>query len=342
MPIGDVAARAWSWWTGELAAMLPRFLADGLTSTSRRRVCLSIDAHHAVIGPIEPRADRFRPLSRRFAPAAARPMPATIRLHPALVFETTLQLPLAAEASLRAVLAHHLGLVVPLEPVDMAFDHVVIARDQITQTLRVAVAVTRRATLERAGDAARRLGLLPDRATVDRAGADDSPFDFLRAEAQEAANPRRGRRLRWLEVIAGLLVIAACVVHFADAEMARSRRAEAIEQLRQPAEAAARLRQNVQTLQEPLDFLAGVLSAPSRLATLDALSRELPDDTWLTQLRLHGREVEMNGSSPDSARLIARFAGAASAFETPRFRAPITTGPDGRERFDLTLGTAGR
>ena len=67
-------------------------------------------------------------------------------------------------------------------------------------------------------------------------------------------------------------------------------------------------------------------------------SRQLvPEDSWVFQLALHGHAVEMTGHSPHAADMISRIEGSA-LFEKPRFRSPITLGPDGRsEQFSLSF-----
>lgn len=78
--------------------------------------------------------------------------------------------------------------------------------------------------------------------------------------------------------------------------------------------------------------------APSVVATLDALTRALPDDTWLAQFNMSGGEVEIQGAS---ASALVRAIEEMPEFVTVRFRTPITREPlTGLERFQFTLDLA--
>jgi general secretion pathway protein L len=234
------------------------------------------------------------------------------------------------------VLTHHLGLIVPLEPEDIVFDHAVVGRDAAAQTIRVAVAVARRSAVEAARGTACRLGLRPERMTIGRGEGADGRFDLLRRDGGRDAGalPRR-RPARLLEAAAALLLIAASVVHFSRGDQELGRLEAEIATLRQPTDAAMNLRNRIDQLGEPLGFLKERLAAPPRLATLDALTRLLPADVWISQLRVHGREIELAGSAPHAAGLVPKIADPASGFIAPQFRAPVTGGADGSERFSL-------
>jgi general secretion pathway protein L len=346
-PFGDLAMRAWSWWSAELRGMVPAWLARRIDAGRPGGTWLIVGPEHAAIGSIEQGQLRAHTLAPRPAGPprtrlARQAATVAIGLDASLVFETTVEFPIAAEASLRAILNHHVGLIVPLDPADAVFDHVVLGRDQASQTIRVALAVTRRGTLNRACDIARQHGLTPDRAIVTRSGTVDERFDFLRRSPRLAQPQQRRVLLRRLEAAAALLLVAAIGMHLYRSHAERQQLARTIELLRQPAEGTRELRQRIDQLAEPLAFLGDRLAAAPRLAILDALTRLLPDDTWLTALRLHGRDIELTGSSPHAASLIGLIAGAPGGFETPQFRAPITTGPDGRERFDLAVAVTSR
>jgi general secretion pathway protein L len=86
-----------------------------------------------------------------------------------------------------------------------------------------------------------------------------------------------------------------------------------------------------------LAFFRGRRQDPSPLAVLDALTRLMPTDSWVKELSVHGRTIEISGFSPHAADLVARIESSAT-FENPQFRSPITLAPDGKsERFDLSL-----
>ena len=68
---------------------------------------------------------------------------------------------------------------------------------------------------------------------------------------------------------------------------------------------------------------------------LKSLSRLLPDNVWLTDVTLEGRELAFSGMAEDASILIP-LVERAPEFEQARFHAPSTRmtvrGPDGGER----------
>jgi hypothetical protein len=121
------------------------------------------------------------------APGLPRGSSVTLELDPALVFLAALDLPEAAAASLPDILRHQLGLLVPLEPAELACSHAIADRDPRAGTIRVALAVVRRRTLAEARAAAQAAGLALRR--VEAAGAGGEVFAF----GEEAA-PSPARR----------------------------------------------------------------------------------------------------------------------------------------------------
>jgi hypothetical protein len=240
-----LAAHAWSWWIGELAAMVPDRVAR-LAFRQSSVGSLLLATNHA-----EVRLNRAgRPQVWRIALPGSKPagLPAAtarILLRPPAIFETDLDLPATAEPYLSSVLTHHIGLLVPLEPAEMAFDHAIIGRDRAAQTIRVALLVARRTTLDEVCNLAHRLGLRPDRVTIDRDGTGDGDprFDLLRRESTTVTAAPRSRKLaRALEATAAVLLVAAFTVHFMRGGSHLTRLDKEINTLRASADAARGLR----------------------------------------------------------------------------------------------------
>ena len=99
--------------------------------------------------------------------------------------------------------------------------------------------------------------------------------------------------------------------------------------------------QHVDEANQTLGFFQSRRNEAPPLAILDELTRLVPTDSWVKQLTVHGRTVEIGGNSPRASDLVSRVEGSA-IFENPRFRSPITLAPDGKsERFDLSLDIKG-
>ena len=70
-------------------------------------------------------------------------------------------------------------------------------------------------------------------------------------------------------------------------------------------------------------------TTPSAVIVLEALSKALPDDAYLTDMRLEGDKLSIAGVAADAAKLIRNLE-QSSAFSQATFAAPTTRTPDGR------------
>jgi general secretion pathway protein L len=77
-------------------------------------------------------------------------------------------------------------------------------------------------------------------------------------------------------------------------------------------------------------------STPTTVVLLKELTERLPDDSWLSQLRLHDNQVTLSGFSPAAASLIAGLEASPLLAEV-RFASPVIVDPRvSLERFNLS------
>ena len=296
--------RGWRWWTGELRALLPRGGPDWTMSAD---------------GAVHP-------------PPGFRSGAVRLCLDPALVLVRTLKLPAAAEAHLDAILAHHIGLLVPVDPASLAFAARVTARDG--GTIAVAVAIVRRATLAAAQQAVAQAG---GRLVHAVARLAETEVELL----HPTAAPPRPRPLRWLDAALAVLLAATIAGLLLRATTREQDLVAEINQLRPAAAAVTALRREADTLAQRAAGVQALLSAPPAPLILAELTRLLPDDTWLSSLQIQGGSIAMAGTSPRPAALIGLL-DASPYFADARFRAAVTVGADGvRQHFDLTAKMRG-
>jgi general secretion pathway protein L len=86
-------------------------------------------------------------------------------------------------------------------------------------------------------------------------------------------------------------------------------------------------------------------ATPATVVALEALSRAIPDDAYLTQMRVAGDRIEFSGIGADAAGLI-KLIERSPHFSHAAFTAPTTRGADDRESFRIQahlapLNTAG-
>jgi general secretion pathway protein L len=78
---------------------------------------------------------------------------------------------------------------------------------------------------------------------------------------------------------------------------------------------------------------------PSAVVVLEALSRAIPDEAWLTELRLKGDKVEIAGLATDAALLVKHIE-QSPHFSRATFTAPTTRSDEDRESFRIEAHVA--
>jgi len=343
----------WTWWTGELAGMAPSAWRDA--GAGRRRgddrlvldaadgdaLRLSLrlpgrgrDAATLAVPRAQPEAARERVCAflhrHRAGPEVA------IRIGAGDLFKTTLDLPRGAARALDQVVRHQIERILPLPAAELCIAHRMVPGIAKGDRMAVAVAVAKRAAVDEARAAAAAAGLTAVRALADTGEAGAPPM-VLWQPARAAARRAPKRLLRTLEIAAAALLLGAYGLHLYRLESERDRLAAELQaESRRAAEARA-LGQQLARSSEALGALRALLDQPSPLQILNDLTALLPLDSWVSDLTIRGRSVEIVGQAPRAADLVAIIE-ASPMFGQARFRSPITLLPDGHvERFDLTL-----
>ncbi len=259
---------------------------------------------------------------------AALGLNARLELHlpAAAALRKTVRLPAAARSNLRAILALEMDRETPFGAEAVAFDHRILARDRGALVIELLV-VPRRA-LDPALEPLARLGLAPQRITV--AGPAGDGFNL----AMPAAAPVSPRRTG---ALAGLVLALAAALFATDHWQAADRTAR-LERVQADADLARALQQRLGA--PGRDAAALRQGRPPMTEVLAALTRALPDGTWLERLSITDGALDMTGLAPDAAALIPLLE------RTPPFRnvrfagAVVRDMRVGRERFQITLDLA--
>jgi general secretion pathway protein L len=341
--------RAVAWWLTELADMAPRALGRLYGRSRHDAAVLDLTGEQAFLLLRE--RDRAAPLSVALgdAPADDRGRigallrrhktddTVTVRISPATLFVTTLTLPRAAERSLEPVLRHQVERMVPLPAAQTCFAWRVMPRQSDATTLKVVVAVAKRAAVDQAQAQARGLGLAPRHIVAEIAEAGPAPLVIWQADRSAAGTATRRRLFRALELTALAMALIAYGLHVHRLDQIRDGLQQAVSQARQEAATTRTLGQQAARSADALTFLRARRQEPAPLQVLDDLTTLLPLDSWVSDLTLRGRTVEIVGSAQHATDLVALIEQSA-AFGRAQFRSPITLLPDGHnERFDLTF-----
>jgi general secretion pathway protein L len=317
-----------SWWLGELARMLPRRLTAWFGADAEPYVLMTVGPGGAALWPAD--AHRLSATTARLGRDGI-----TIGLDRTLVFDAAIELPRSAKPLLGQILPHQIERLVPLTAGEARFDYRVTAGPD-EKLLQVRVFVAKRSIIDEALTAARAAGVNLRRIVLaDWQGPGKPPILW---QADDPAAARRTLR-RKLEIAAMLLAVLAYALYVHRLDRISSELQARITAAQPAAAAVAALARNVANDDGDFRFFARRRQEASPLEIIDALTRLVPTNSWLTRLVIDRRRIEISGYSPhatDLALLIER----SGRFERPQFVSPITLAPDGKhEYFDLTFET---
>jgi general secretion pathway protein L len=257
-----------------------------------------------------------------------------LRLQPREVIQTRLSVPAAAGDVLDAVVRNQIERLAPW-PADKAlFAYEAAPSPDGSPTLDVRLAVAARSLVEGLVAELAALGFSPG--VVDF-GTDASAEPRLNLLAARVAEDRRtGRRVLsyvglacLAAVLAGALGTVGVVQETRELDALNARLASLQEKAgaQLPSQASARRQA----------WLAAQRRAqPSMAVMLEALSRALPDDTWLNRLEVEQGTVRLAGNASNASALIGQIE-ASGHFADVQFAAPTTLAEgEVQESFTIT------
>lgn len=274
---------------------------------------------------------------------ASRPLDEIVlRLGDDAVLSTELTLPNTAARALPALMPFELERLAPLPLEQLCHSHMLLAAGR--QGLRVLLQMAPRAAIEGVLQRLAGFGLRPDRVIGPGESLLFTQLNLLPAAPRIAAlrpfPPRQlANRAAW--ALAVLALTAALVSPFLNlawqswqvrAEIAALRpqlqARQASEPMRGLQAAAAQRLQKLQALQA---------ARPPAVLVLEALTRALPDDAWLTQFNLVDGQIEIVGQARAATALVPLLE-AMPMLAGVRFLTPVTRdAASGRERFHFAL-----
>ncbi len=343
------------WWGGELAALVPDRLRRRLRGDTGQIVfdvsgeVIAIDQvsgrSHREIGRVAARPDDPDVEAAALAPVIGKLRmdrhDVVLRIAAAHALQRTLSLPAAAAENLRQVLTFEMDRQTPFSADQVYFDFLVGPRPSSSSTLDVELVACPKGEVDAAVERARAWGIRPDIVDIadiaEGARRETARINLLPRAPGRTASTGMARLTAVVAVVA--VVLGAAAVYL---PLDRQRRAAELMQAeaakaRVVAMAAAKLRETIAELAGGAEFLVKRRrTSPGIVETLDALTRLLPDDTWLQQLRINGDEVRLTGFSAAASSLIGLIEGS-EHFTAVRFRSSVTR--DARtkaERFTIS------
>ncbi|HEY8015884.1 MAG TPA: PilN domain-containing protein [Dongiaceae bacterium] len=353
--VSALAARFFGWWFGELRACIPPVLRR-LVAGRRRRLYLLLrdevtDLYEEsggkprVFGSIEQDAPDAptRVLLQRLQDKG--PWAEILAVIPAeRALRRRLQLPLPVAENLRESIGFDIDRLTPFRAEEVVYQARIAGIDRQRAQVTCELTVVPRATVDAALKRANLLGIRPDRVAV------EPDEEGTAAPGGAAPSPiylpvvLGGRIDRWLPwrlpaALAGLIVLLALAglyLHFDRSDAVLAAYAAETAKYRKAADAAAKLREQVQTLARTRAAAATQREAlPLVVDVLAELTARLPDDTWLTDLRLSDVHMQLGGYASSAATLVPIIENS-PMFEGARLSGPVL--PDSsmqRERFSI-------
>lgn len=333
--------RLLDWWLGQLADWVPDGWRQRLAA---KRGLLVVDmgrdasAAHALI---DGRRHELGPVGgddlQRAALAAAldelprRPAELELRLEPGEYLRRDLDLPLAAEGSLREAVELQLDRLTPFTADEVVFQCGVRERDPAAKRLgawlAAAPAVRVRSILDWVGEQ-------PDRPPRPPRSPPqpDGPFVLRYVLSRE----RRGG-LGWVLAAGSLaLFVAAATAHMHNGEVELTRLHDAVAEVRRDAAEAPELAERMEQVRAATFTVHDRRTArPPLVDVLEDLSVRLPDDTYLQRFEVQHSEVRLFGISAAASNLI-RLLEESPLLADVRFESSVTRDvATGKERFSI-------
>ncbi|WP_165954172.1 PilN domain-containing protein [Seongchinamella unica] len=347
---------AWHWWLAELSALAPKPLIDFFaTGTAILRVQAVSGASRFVlrtgqdeqtlgeIDLLQASPDELQAFARQLGEHLTL-RPQVQLAPPAEAFlEREAYLPLTVEANLPTVLRFEIDRLMPFGKGDALFGYRVLQRHPEEEKLAVELYVISRQQLAPYLDRLSALGLAPEAVLPPSATGtrDDATLNLL-PEAQRApAEPYWNREVWRAFLLAMVLAVATLALPAWYYERSIGSIQPEIEQKRADADRVAEKRGLVLSqLLARQAIAARKNEAPGKLELLLALTRVLPDNTWVSRLHMERKKLVLSGESDKASDLIGLLE-QSDYFRDVQFRSPITSNPrTGSERYEIEVDLA--
>ena len=358
LDVRDAAIQAFSWWRGELSALVPATLRGGRRKAPHDVIALVRGARLSPAGHETDIADtgsdspgEQTSASAQFAEAellaaisrqsTRRPARVVLRLRERDCLVRRIDVPRTARADIARIAALDLERATPFRPADVVSAVVVDPDLNSRSRLHLRQLIVKRTVIDaltaRVEDAGGEV------VSIDCLAADGAtvlPADFLAqtdAAGTGAGNVSTGRGALLAALVASLLLGAAAVTISRSEMVLAELQAETAALRSRLADARAVANAPDTLLNAAAAFERVRERQPSPVLILEDLSRRIPDSAWLTEVRMTRDTLDLSGYARPAASLAPLLE--RSAFvETATLTAPIVMDTaQARERFSLRL-----
>jgi general secretion pathway protein L len=338
--VAPMLIEALSWWTERMTELVPaRLMRRDAAWTNA--IVIAAGTPPAGTATIFLRRDRQDVRLDEFVPGAARPVldgpkghsTVVLRVPRGALLEKQIELPMAAERELHRVVGYEMNRLTPFEPDDVFWTWAVTRHDRARGRLQIRLSLVPKAPLLPLLTALEDAGLSP--AAVEATAATGPPRTIpLQQEIDRLAWQRRATA--WLAGACGIIAVAVIVLPFMLQSIALGAVVDRIAAVQPQVREVQALRQRIAGETAGRDAIAGERRRlGNTLEVLAAITRLLPDDTFLNDLSLRQRRLTISGQSAAAPKLIAGLA-SDPLFQNPGFAAPVTrNAAAGRDVFSI-------
>jgi len=346
-------SRFLDWWLGELSAMVPHVLSGATKNSMERRVLVEISGSHVTFYRVATgKVLEAGRLDMTSLDAAAQKLAfqselnkiirqkaeIVLCLQPEQVLRKMLSLPQAVEENLRQVIAFEMDLHTPFKPEQVYFDYRLARRDK---QLDVALIVAQRAVID---EPLRQLAAWGAQVVAVRVADDVMEGDTCNllpdGQRQIGGDKLLSRLNIALACGAVLLLCVALALPIWQKRETVLALHPLLDKAHRQAMVAENLRSQLEVLLAEYNYLLDKKREfPPVVAVLEDVTRVLPDDTWVQQFDLKGKEMLIQGETASSSKLAGLFE-QAKTLHNANFRAPLIKGQGANsERFQLAAET---
>ena len=341
------------WWLRELADMVPLALSATAKVSLERRVLVHIDGSQLRLSRLASgttgevgrvnlaslsEAGQKLAVRAELEKIEQRPAAVVLCLPPQQVLRKTLNLPLATEENLRQVLAFEMDRHTPFKAEQVYFDYRAVRADQ---HLQVSLLVAPRVAVDQALRQLASWGLEVDTLRVDDAANEELfPNVLALGQRQTGQTKRLSQPEAALAAGAALLLGIALILPIWQKRETVLALHPVVAKAHEQAEKAENLRRQLEGMLAEYNYLLNKKrEVPPVVAVLDDLTRVLPNDSWVQQFDLKGKEVQVQGETASSSKLVA-LVEQSKTLHGASFKAPLTKGmSENSERFHLAAET---
>ena len=332
------------WWLDQIGSLLPQSLGRRTVLPDAMIVAfegaayeLALRQRDAVnrLAQFERNAQGMRALQQRLAHMRSGAMSLTLRVPASAALAKTIFLPLAARRNLAEVLVFEMSRETPFDASEVLWGFRVKQEDRAAGRMEVQLVVVPRSFFEGEIAALAAAEIRPDAVEVDGLGW-PCRMAFGAAPRDEGFVARRAPLV--LSGVTAALAVAVLITPFIRQEMQLGELRDSMAAIETEVRAAVTMKKEIEKLSGAADFLVQERArVGNTLTMLAAVTRVIPDNSYLTGFELHGGQLTLSGKSPSAAGLIVKLA-ETKLFKEPGFSEPVTR-PKGDDLETFTITT---